>query len=95
MIAPLPLLANALWVLALALALAALSHASFTASHKHTRLRLTLSLPPYPLLLSLAGLLFSLGLSLTSTRWFEVAAWALLALLFLILIAARLVSRFK
>jgi hypothetical protein len=85
-----PLFANTLWVLALALLLATLSYGAYVASLRHARLGSVLALPPYQASLNLAGLLFCLGLALTSTAiWWQVALWAVLALLF----ATRLVRR--
>lgn len=80
------LAANALWILGCAAALAGLGYASWQASIYHTKMSVQLSRPSFQSALCFAGLLFSLGMALTSQAPFSVAAWGMLALLMLALI---------
>ena len=77
------LAANSLWIVALAIGLATLSYASWAASLRDAKLKIVLNERPYQGFFNLAGLLFSLGLAATSTRWWEMLLWLILALLFL------------
>lgn len=75
---------NALWVLGLAVVLAALSYADWrrgTQTPKQS-LRQALSQPGFQAAFCLGMVLFCTGVALGSHRWWEVVAWALLALLF-------------
>lgn len=78
------LFANSLWIIALSLLLAILSYTRWEAVQKGERLRDRLNQPQRSLLLNLAGALFCVGLAVTSQRWWEIALWLLLFVLFLL-----------
>lgn len=82
------LAANSLWILGSAVALATLSYASWDASIRKEKFTGRLKSPSYQIALSLAGLLFSVGLAGTSESTFEVILWSILSLAFLAQIAA-------
>lgn len=73
---------NALWVLGCALALAAVSYAGYRASQQPHGLRRELAARSSQMALFVAGALFCAGLAGTSDRWWEIAAWAVLGVLF-------------
>jgi hypothetical protein len=78
------LLGNALWILGCALALSILSYASWQASLQGIKLSVLLGHPGIVRYLLIAGLLFCLGLTLTSNALIEQILWVILASLFLI-----------
>ena len=78
------LFANSLWILALSFLLAILSYTRWEAKRQGKRLRGRLNQPDRSLPLNLAGALFCLGLAATSQRWWEIALWLLLFVLFLL-----------
>lgn len=73
---------NALWIFGCAVALAAVSYASWEASVRSERLRDSLGRPKFRLALSLAGVLFCLGLAATSHTAIEIVIWLILTALF-------------
>ncbi|MCS6845764.1 MAG: hypothetical protein NZ528_15800 [Caldilineales bacterium] len=75
---------NALWVLGLAVVLAAFSYADWWRRIQSPRLSLRQALGSagFQAAAGLGMVLFSVGLALSSPRWWETAAWAVLALLF-------------
>jgi hypothetical protein len=75
---------NALWIIGCALALAVFSHAHWSASLHGVCLRQQLLATQSQIALSAAGLLFCLGLGITSDRTLETALWLLLSLAFLV-----------
>ncbi len=74
---------NALWIVGLAIALAAFSFASWQSWATGASFRQTLGRPTFQGVLSLAGLLFCLGLAATSPVLWQAALWLILAALFL------------
>ena len=75
---------NALWVLGLGIVLASLSYADWrrgTLAPKQG-LRQALGWPRFQAAFGLGMVCFCAGLALGSTRWWEIAAWAILGLLF-------------
>lgn len=78
------LFANSLWILALALALATLSHARWQARRNSERLKDQLDHPRWGIPLNLSGVLFCLGLALTSDTWWEITLWGLLGISFIV-----------
>jgi hypothetical protein len=83
------LFANSLWILALALALAALSYASWHASLDKEKLSSTLGKGGYPIVFSLAGVLFCAGLALTASSSVQIILWTILGISFLIILLAQ------
>lgn len=75
---------NALWILGLAVAFAAFSYTDWWRGRQQPKwsLRQALGAPNFQAPFSLGMLLFSAGLALSSDRWWEIAAWAVLGLLF-------------
>lgn len=75
---------NALWILGLAVAFAAFSYTDWWRGQQRPRLSLrqALSLPNFQAPFSLGMVLFCLGLALSSRRWWEIAVWAVLGVLF-------------
>lgn len=75
---------NALWVVGLAVALAAFSYTEWWRHLQTPRqsLRQALSGPGFQVTFSLGMVLFCTGLALSSKRWWEIAAWAVLGVLF-------------
>ncbi len=73
---------NSIWIIALALALAVLSLAYYESRLEDVKLGVVLNSPRFALSLNLAGALFSLGMSLTSDRWWEILLWIILLGLF-------------
>ena len=80
-------MSNGLWIFGLAIALAAVSYADWRRRLNEPRLSLRQALgqPSFQAAWSLGLLLFCVGLALTSTVWWQTAAWAALALAFLYL----------
>jgi hypothetical protein len=78
------LFANSLWILGLAAGLAGLSYASWLASVNGEKLRTALGRPGIQATFALGGALFSAGLALTSDKLWEIAAWGVLGVLFLV-----------
>lgn len=78
---------NALWILGLAIALAAVSYADWRRrlSQPRLSLRQALGQPSFQAAWSLGLLLFCAGLALSRGPWWQTAAWAALALAFLVL----------
>lgn len=78
---------NALWIFGLAVALAAVSYADWRRrlSQPRLSLRQALAQPAFQAAWSLGLLLFCAGLALSGGPWWQTAAWAALALAFLIL----------
>jgi hypothetical protein len=77
------LAANALWIFGLAIALAVISHASWQASMYHEKLRSRLAQPGYQIYITLAAVLFCLGMAATSRQVWEIILWGGLAVLFI------------
>jgi hypothetical protein len=78
------LFANSLWIFACALALSTLSYGSWKASINKTKLRIYLNGLEYQRAFNFSGILFCIGLALTSDRLLETILWGILAALFLI-----------
>ena len=76
------LIKSTFWILGLAIAFAAFSYADWWRSQNRVRLRKALGLPLFLWPFSLGMTSFSLGLALIGRRWWEVATWAVLTLLF-------------
>ena len=74
---------NSIWVLGLAVGLAAWSYARWWAHEHHVRLRQVLNMPLFVVPFSAGMALFSLGLALCGRRWWEIAAWSILTVLFI------------
>lgn len=75
---------NALWIMGLAVVLAAFSYTDWQRNSQQPKrgLRQALAAPAFRAAFSLGMVLFCAGLALSSRRWWEIAAWAVLALLF-------------
>lgn len=73
---------NALWIVGLAIGLAAWSIARWRALRQGIRTRQVLSNSFFVVPFCAGMALFGLGLALGSRRWWETAAWAVLAVLF-------------
>lgn len=75
---------NALWILGLAVVLAAFSYSDWQRSGQNPKpsLRQAMTAPAFQAAFGLGMALFCIGLALSSRRWWEIAAWAALALLF-------------
>ena len=75
---------NALWIFGLAIVLAALSYADWRRRLASPRVsfRKALSEPGFQAAVSLGFTLFCAGLALGSTVWWQIVAWAALALFF-------------
>lgn len=82
------LAANSLWILGCTLALATLSYASWEASVYKDKFTARLKKPAIQISLNLAGILFCAGLAATSSKTYEIILWSVLALLFLLQVAA-------
>ena len=74
-------LGGALWILGLAIGLATWSYARWWAIRHGVRPRQTVDMPAFVVPFCAGLALFSMGLALGGRRWWETAAWALLALL--------------
>jgi hypothetical protein len=74
---------NALWIVALGLVVAVLSFASWEAKAGGERMRVVLARPRWEYSLNLAGILFCLGLAVTSILIWKQVLWLLLAGLYL------------
>jgi hypothetical protein len=86
------LFANALWNFALALALATIGYARWGAKSRGLKLGNLLNLPAWQLPLNLAGVLFCVGLGLTSDPVWEQILWLVLGALFLLQIVLAAIS---
>ena len=73
--------ANAVWIVGASLALATLSFASWEAWAVHETFWHRLAKSTYQAALSLAGVLFSVGLAATAQVIWQTALWLLLAVL--------------
>lgn len=75
---------NALWVLGLAVAFAAFSYTDWWRGRQQPKLSLrqALGAPNFQAPFSLGMVLFAAGLALSGDRWWEIAAWAILGVLF-------------
>jgi hypothetical protein len=75
---------NALWIAGLAVILAAVSYADWRRGFQSPkgRMRAALGRPGFLAAFSIGMVLFCTGLALSSNAWWEIAAWALLGLLF-------------
>lgn len=73
--------ANAVWIVGASLALATLSYASWEAWAVHETFWHRLAKPAYQAALSLAGVLFSVGLAVTAQVIWQTALWLVLAVL--------------
>ena len=89
------LLYNSIWILALALALAVFSIAYYQAQLGKVKIGSILGKPNFALTLHVAGGLFSLGMALTSERWWEIVLWGILFLGFCYQVIILRNSRFK
>jgi hypothetical protein len=89
------LVANALWILACAIALATLSHASWMASLQHEKLRKIMALPVYQTIINIAGIFFCLGLAGTSSKWWEIILWLIIAALITGQLAGKIINHKK
>jgi len=72
------LLFNSIWIIGIALALAVFSIAYYQAQLGKVKIGSILGAPKFVLPLHLAGVLFSLGMALTSSRWWEILLWIVL-----------------
>jgi hypothetical protein len=84
------LAANALWIVGCALALAVLSYTGWDAALRRQPFRSNLDTLKKQVMLSLAGLLFCLGLAATSRRGWETGVWLILAGWFFLQAGVRL-----
>ena len=75
-------LSNSIWILAIAFALAVFSIAYWEAQTGGKKLRALLGQYRYAFSLILAGVVFCLGMALTSTKWWEILLWIVLIGLF-------------
>ena len=75
---------NAIWIAGCALALAVVSYANWIAGLRGEKMRVALGRPRVKTALSLAGMLFCLGLAATSHTVLEVVIWLALTGLFVI-----------
>ena len=66
---------NSIWIIALAVALAVLSNAYYESRLEGVKLGVILNTSRFVLPLNIAGALFSLGMALTSERWWEILLW--------------------
>ena len=87
------LVANALWIFALALALAAFSWAGWRGVEQGAGLRRGLTETGVQRALRSAGLLFSLGLALTSAFPLERTAWFAFSAFFMYLLLRSMIRR--
>jgi hypothetical protein len=76
------LVSNSFWIIGLATALATISFASWQASINHEKFKVVIGQPPIQVALNLAGVLFCIGLALTSTKTYEIILWSILAAAF-------------
>ena len=75
---------GALWITGLAVVLATLSYMDWWRVHRRWRWRRVWNTPHFLTPFSLGMFLFSIGLALSSRRWWEIGAWVVLAILFLV-----------
>jgi hypothetical protein len=68
---------NSIWILGAAIALAVLSIAYYQSQRVGEKLGKTLSRSGFSLYLNIAGILFALGMALTSPRWWEILLWVI------------------
>ena len=75
---------NGLWIAGLAVILAAVSYADWRRALQSPKesMRHALGRPAFLTAFSIGMVLFCAGLALSGTVWWEIAAWALLGLLF-------------
>ena len=71
---------NAIWLVGLAICIATISYADWQAWAAGARLRSLLETPLYALALYSGLLLVGLGAALSTERWWERLAWALITL---------------
>jgi phosphatidylglycerophosphate synthase len=76
------LITNSIWILALSLALAVVGIAYYQAQREGEKLRQVLKTPKYTLTLNISGVVFCLGMALTSTKWWDVLLWIVFVGLF-------------
>ena len=74
---------NSLWILGCAVALATLSYQSWQASTRREKISSTLKKPGAQLAMNLAGLLFCLGLGVTSNSFVKYIIWGIFSVGFL------------
>jgi hypothetical protein len=73
------LIGSTLWILGCAAALATISHASWEASSRSERFLSIMRLPAYRIALSLAAIVFCLGMGVVASSSVEFAFWLLMA----------------
>ena len=76
------LVENTFWILGCALALATFSYASWQAFRNHEKFSYRLGQKNIRIPSNIGLLLFCIGLAATSTRWWEIGLWIILAILF-------------
>lgn len=76
------LLSNSIWIISIAFALAIVSIAYYQSQQREEKLRQVLKTPKYILILNISGVVFCLGMALTSTKWWEILLWIVLMVLF-------------
>ena len=87
------LVGNSFWILGCALALSTLSFASWQASLNKERLRIQLNKLGYQIAFHIAGVLFCVGLAITSDNLVERLLWVILAGLFIISLLREIYRR--
>lgn len=76
------LLTNAIWIFGAALALAGVSQGYYQSKNENKKLKIVLSKTVYAFLLNLAGVVFCLGMVLTTEVWWEIGLWGVMTGLF-------------
>lgn len=76
------LITNSIWIIAIAFALAVFSIAYWETQTGGEKLRALFSEYRYAFPLILAGVVFCLGMALTSTKWWDVLLWIVFVGLF-------------
>jgi mannose/fructose/N-acetylgalactosamine-specific phosphotransferase system component IIC len=71
---------NSIWILGASLALAVLSITYFKAQSESESVRNTLSDSGLTLALKIAGIIFCLGIAMTSHSWWEITLWIILVI---------------
>jgi len=74
----LSVLFNIIWILGAALATAVFGITYYQVRSGRERVTQILKAPGFAYVLNMAGILFCLGMALTSDRWWEISLWVLL-----------------